>query len=541
MIGVIGRLKKDRGYDVILQAFKRVRDQMENVKLVIVGRSSQVEESIMKPLAALGLEQDVILAGYRVEDYFSVIAAFDIFLMMRAGSDGTARALREVLGMGKPAIVSTKGMLPELVIDGQTGYVVDLDEHALADRMVRLLTDDTMRARFGINARNYALSEWDYSTQAERLMHFLRDLITARKKTVSADSGKRKLSIAILLDKFLPSRGGERYFSFLAEELARRGHDVHVFASKVEADEGTPYQVHIVPVADFPRSARMISYMFFSARMVKRYGFDVIHGLGQSLAVNVLNPHGGVERAYLKQEFASISSRWYYGYRWLRRYLSLRHYLELWMQKRLYTGASVKQVIAISKMVKQDIISHFGFPDERIAVVFNTVDLDRFHPSIRDKYRSATRKELGLDDGTILLLFAGNNYRLKGLEPLLHAVAILKGKFPALSLRLVVLGRGQIWLYRRKAKRLGVAESVLFLGPVPGHGTLLRGERYLRSPHLLRFVFAHCSRSSGQRPACCDHTLQRRLRCDPLGRRRQDRTRPCKCSGDSRRHRVLFR
>jgi UDP-glucose:(heptosyl)LPS alpha-1,3-glucosyltransferase len=296
----------------------------------------------------------------------------------------------------------------------------------------------------------------------------LRNLAESREETVSADSSARKLSIAILLDKFLPSRGGERYFSFLAEELARQGHDVHVFASKVEADEGMPYQVHIVPVADFPRSARMISYMLFSARMVKRYGFDVIHGLGQSLAVNVLNPHGGVERAYLKQEFASISSTWYYWYRWLRRYLSLRHYLELWMQKRLYTGASVKQVIAISKMVKQDIISHFGFPAEKIAVVFNTVDLDLFHPSIRDTYRSAKRKELGLDDGTILLLFAGNNYRLKGLEPLLHAVAILKGKFPALSLRLVVLGRGQIWLYRRKAKRLAVAESVLFLGPVPG-------------------------------------------------------------------------
>ncbi len=119
VIGVIGRLKKDRGYDVILKAFRKVRDQMEHVKLVIVGRSSQIEESIKKPLIDLGLEQDVILAGYRIEDYFSVIAAFDIFVMMRAGSDGTARALREVLGMGKPAIVSTQGMLPELVTTGK--------------------------------------------------------------------------------------------------------------------------------------------------------------------------------------------------------------------------------------------------------------------------------------------------------------------------------------------------------------------------------------------------------------------------------------
>ena len=53
---------------------------------------------------------------------------------------------------------------------------------------------------------------------------------------MSETSTQRKLNIAILLDKFLPTRGGERYFSFLAEELARRGHDVHLFASKIEEE-----------------------------------------------------------------------------------------------------------------------------------------------------------------------------------------------------------------------------------------------------------------------------------------------------------------
>jgi len=274
------------------------------------------------------------------------------------------------------------------------------------------------------------------------------------------------LRIAILLDKFLPSRGGERYFSFLAEELARRGHEVHLFASKIEEKGEQPYQVHLVPVLKFPRSLRMISYMLFSARMVNGYGFDVIHGLGQSLVSNVLNPHGGVERAYLKQEFASISSRWYYWYRWLRRHLSLRHHLELWMQRRLYAGSHVRRVIAISQMVKRDIVSYFNFPEDRIAVVFNTVDLQRFHPSLRERFREPKRSEMGVDERSILLLFAGNNYRLKGLEPLLHALALLKKSAAGMDVRLIVVGRGQIWLYRRMAERLGVAGSVFFPGPV---------------------------------------------------------------------------
>ena len=60
-----------------------------------------------------------------------MIATFDLFVMMRAGSDGTARALREVMAMGKPAIVSDRGMLPELVRDGYNGYVAG-DERLLA-------------------------------------------------------------------------------------------------------------------------------------------------------------------------------------------------------------------------------------------------------------------------------------------------------------------------------------------------------------------------------------------------------------------------
>jgi glycosyltransferase involved in cell wall biosynthesis len=181
VVGVIGRLKPDRGYGTVLKAFKALRARMDRVKLVIVGRSSQVEESIRRPMAALGLEQDVLLAGYRLDDYFSMIATFDLFVMMRAGSDGTARALREVMAMGKAAIVSDRGMLPELVRDGVSGYVVT-DERGLAARMEQVLLDDRLRERLGAAARKTALEEWDYAVQAERLMEFYERLLALGRR-----------------------------------------------------------------------------------------------------------------------------------------------------------------------------------------------------------------------------------------------------------------------------------------------------------------------------------------------------------------------
>ena len=177
VIGVIGRLKPDRGYEAILEAFKIVRERVNNARLVIVGRSSQIEESIMKPLQALGVADHVVLAGYRVEDYFSVIAAFDLFVMMRAGSDGSARALREVMAMGKPAVVSGMGMLPELVEDGTTGFVSEKGPKDLAEKMIDLLTNDGKRRAFGERAGDAAVEKWSYAAQAEAMKQFYERLL----------------------------------------------------------------------------------------------------------------------------------------------------------------------------------------------------------------------------------------------------------------------------------------------------------------------------------------------------------------------------
>ena len=182
VIGVIGRLKPDRGFDVILKAFSILRSRVDKVKLVIVGRSSQIENSVMKPLKDLGLERDVIIAGYRFDDYFLMIQTFDIYIMMRAGSDGSGRALREVLGLGRPAIVSNKGMLPDLVDDGKTGFITSWDASDLASKMEILVSDTGLRQRFGENARKRADEEWDFRVQAKEMKNFYETLLRINRR-----------------------------------------------------------------------------------------------------------------------------------------------------------------------------------------------------------------------------------------------------------------------------------------------------------------------------------------------------------------------
>lgn len=276
----------------------------------------------------------------------------------------------------------------------------------------------------------------------------------------------RKLKIAIVLNRFFPSSGGQSYFSFLARELSIRGHEVYVFAAEAEKKDGEGFRVVLVPTIKRPKFLRILSFLFVTAWMLRKYEFDVIHMVDEGLIMDVLNPHGGVEKAYLRQEFASIESRLYRKIRWIRKYLSPSHYLFLWVQRKQFQSPRLKKVIAISEMVKRDIMEYYGVPEEKIAYVFNTCDLKRFHPENRNRFFQPVRTELGIPIDALVLMFAGHNFRLKGLKSLLLALADLVREYSNREIYLLVAGRGRIRRYLEFAKKLKIENKVIFLGSV---------------------------------------------------------------------------
>ncbi|MCX7857632.1 MAG: glycosyltransferase family 4 protein [Deltaproteobacteria bacterium] len=276
----------------------------------------------------------------------------------------------------------------------------------------------------------------------------------------------RRLKIAIVLNRFLPSSGGQNYFSFLANALAKKGHDVYVFATEVEDRKPENYKVVLVPVIKRPKSLRILSFILLTRWLLRRYSFDIIHQVDEGLTMNVFNPHGGVEKAYLKQEFASIDSKLYYLVRILKRYLSLSHYLIIFLQKKQFESQNVKKIIAISKMIKEDILRHYDVSEDKVAYIFNTCDLERFCPENRHRFLEDVRFKLKIPIDALVLMFAGHNFRLKGLKILLFALKKLIEENPIREIHLIVVGRGRISQYEKLAKKLKVNEKVHFVGTV---------------------------------------------------------------------------
>jgi glycosyltransferase involved in cell wall biosynthesis len=181
VIGMIARFQKYRRTEVFLEAVRSIVKEFPRIKILLVGRSSQMEESVMKPMKKLEIEKWVVLPGYRREDYIDTLACMDIFVFLMPGSDGTARALREAMAMGKPVVVADRGILPELVENGVSGFVVKDAPEDLARAILELLRRTNLRQSMAEAARRRAHQEFRLDRQAEAVETFYREMISLGK------------------------------------------------------------------------------------------------------------------------------------------------------------------------------------------------------------------------------------------------------------------------------------------------------------------------------------------------------------------------
>jgi len=153
LIGVVARVQRHRRFEVLLEAARAVQGRNGCVKIIVCGRGTHREELLDRPVREMGLRETVIPLGYRRGDYREVLSMFDAGLMLMPGSDGSCRAALQMAAMGKPLIVARRGVLPDIVLDGETGIVVDDTPGALAEAILQIAGDAALRRRWGQAAR----------------------------------------------------------------------------------------------------------------------------------------------------------------------------------------------------------------------------------------------------------------------------------------------------------------------------------------------------------------------------------------------------
>ncbi len=166
VVGIVARVQKHRRFEVLLQAIKIATEKMPGLKLMIVGRGTYMNELAVQPAKDLGLSNNIVFTGYRKDDYVETLACMDMKVFLVPGSDGSCRAVREAMAMGKPIITARRGILPEIVKTGIDGLVIDDTPVNLADAVLQLATDEDMRKKMGRAAAIKAQKVFSIISQA---------------------------------------------------------------------------------------------------------------------------------------------------------------------------------------------------------------------------------------------------------------------------------------------------------------------------------------------------------------------------------------
>jgi UDP-glucose:(heptosyl)LPS alpha-1,3-glucosyltransferase len=271
----------------------------------------------------------------------------------------------------------------------------------------------------------------------------------------------RKLRFATAILDFSKRKGGaERYLADLCTWMVDHGFAVHVYAEHWDEEiRGIHY--HHVKTLSFPKSLRLLTYAIRATKEIEKGKYDITLGVGNTLKADILQPHGGVHWAWFWRSLRAYDSPFLWTIKFLGRILSLKQWINGWIEDAPYKKKNFSKVIAISDMVKQDIIRWYGISEDRINVIYNGVDIERFHPRNR-QYREEIRKRYGIGD-EFVILFVSNNFRMKGLGYLIKALAKIK-KEGHPPFKLLILGRDRQNPFLRLAKKLGILGEVIFAG-----------------------------------------------------------------------------
>jgi UDP-glucose:(heptosyl)LPS alpha-1,3-glucosyltransferase len=270
------------------------------------------------------------------------------------------------------------------------------------------------------------------------------------------------MNLAFCYESVLPSRGGcETYIADLARRLAADGHDVHLYARRWDAAAlPAALTIHRIRVPRVPRFLRPWVFgaacrrALASAPQRITVGFDKLSGL------DVLYPQGGLYAATIEHNllkyrhpFARRAARWL-------KLIDPSHRSFLALDRYQYQRRPLL-VVAISEMVRRHFEEYYQLDPANLRMVRIAIDLDRFDECDRPRRRVECRQQWDLSPEHTVALFAGMNYRLKGLEPLLRAVALLPDDSP---FRLLVAGSPDTAAFERLARRLNIADRVRFIG-----------------------------------------------------------------------------
>ncbi len=178
VVGMVARIQPHRRFEIFLQAFQNLAPQFPHLKALIVGRGTHIQEVAIEPVKKAGLSSRFMFSGFlEGDEYVGALKAMDILVFMVPGRDGSCRAVREAMAMGLPVLAGNQGILPELVNKANGGNIFEYRSESLENEMRKWILDKELRVRAGRKNREFALKNFSYSKESEKILEVYKECI----------------------------------------------------------------------------------------------------------------------------------------------------------------------------------------------------------------------------------------------------------------------------------------------------------------------------------------------------------------------------
>lgn len=271
------------------------------------------------------------------------------------------------------------------------------------------------------------------------------------------------MKIALVRQRYTDFGGAERFVANAMIALGKEGAQLTLVTRQWKKDADT--RALICNPFYLGNVWRDWGFARCTCRTLGKHVFDLVQSHERIACCDVYRAGDGVHREWLKQRSRVMGRLGKIGIA-----LNPYHRYTLAAEARLFHSPQLKAVICNSAMVRDEIRHYFDLPESKLHVIYSGVNLEAFHPGLKDLHREAVRAHHAIPQDATLFLFVGSGFERKGLRTLLLAMAQLPP-----SAYLMVVGKDKnLESYRRLASSLGLAGRVVFAGgqadPKPYYG-----------------------------------------------------------------------
>jgi L-malate glycosyltransferase len=173
-----GRLETQKGLVDLIESARYVCQKHRNLKFVLVGKGT-IEKMLRTMVSKLGLGQNLFFAGYisnrdKLIEYYRNATIY----VLPSYYEGLPTSLLEAMACGIPSIATNVDGSSEVITDGETGLLVPpRNPKMLAEAILKLLNDESLRSRMGAKGREHVVGNYDWEIIVDRIENIYRRII----------------------------------------------------------------------------------------------------------------------------------------------------------------------------------------------------------------------------------------------------------------------------------------------------------------------------------------------------------------------------